>query len=368
MGGIEESEPTEFNKRNVPACQLNFERPAVMRGAEQYGLLLQQGAALAIVQHPLDDVARLVGLVAHTDKLRPFSRGAIGPKILGEALGGQIDHGICCRKDRLRRPIVSIERDDPRRGAELRREVEDVANRSGAERIDRLGIVSDHRETAASRLERQQDRRLQPVCVLILVDEHMIEAAADVFGEGWLAHHLCQVEQKIVVIEHVLVLLGFDIAGEHFSEFVGPAGAPRKRCTQHLLDGRLGIYAAGIDGKTCGLGREARLRLREPAFVSHEIHQVGGILSIMNCKGPIKADLVGVFAQETRTDSVKRARPGQRASHNASILAHDLRRNPLDPADHLSRRPAGKRQEENAAWIGALDNQVRSISPFTLRL
>ena len=63
-------------------------------------------------------------------------------------------------------------------------------------------------------------------------------------------------------------------------------------------------------------------------------------------------------AQETRTDSVKCARPGQRASHEASILAHDLRRNPLDPADHLSRRPAGKRQEQNPAWIGALDNQV----------
>ena len=79
----------------------------------------------------------------------------------------------------------------------------------------------------------------------------------------------------------------------------------------------------------------------------------------MNGEGPIKADLVGVFAQETRADGVKCARPGQRTSHDAGILAHDLRRNPLDPADHLSRRPAGKRQEENAAWIGALDNQVR---------
>jgi hypothetical protein len=64
-------------------------------------------------------------------------------------------------------------------------------------------------------------------------------------------------------------------------------------------------------------------------------------------------------AQETRTDSVKCARPGQRASHDASVLAHDLRRNPLDPPDHLGRRPAGKSQEQDAAWIGALDNQVR---------
>ena len=141
----------------------------------------------------------------------------------------------------------------------------------------------------------------------------MIEAAADVFGEGPLAHHLCQVEQKIVVIEHVLALLGFNIAGEQFSEFVGPAGAPRKRRAQHLLDWHLGIHAAGINGKTGGLGRKACLCLREAAFVSHEIYQVSGILSIMDREGPIKADLVGVFAQETRADGVKRARPGQRA-------------------------------------------------------
>ena len=49
----------------------------------------------------------------------------------------------------------------------------------------------------------------------------------------------------------------------------------------------------------------------------------------------------------------------QRASHDARTLAHDLRRNPLDPPDHLGRRPAGKSQEQDAAWIGALDNQVR---------
>jgi hypothetical protein len=79
----------------------------------------------------------------------------------------------------------------------------------------------------------------------------------------------------------------------------------------------------------------------------------------MNREGPIKADLVGVFAQETRADGVKRAGPGQCASHDARILARDLRRNPLDPADHLGRRPAGKRQEQNPAWISALDNQVR---------
>ena len=57
----------EFDERDVPAGQLDFEWPAVMRGAEQHGLLLQQGAALAIVQHALDDIARLVSLITDAD-------------------------------------------------------------------------------------------------------------------------------------------------------------------------------------------------------------------------------------------------------------------------------------------------------------
>ena len=39
--------------------------PLWLRGAEQHRLLLQQRAVLAVLQHALDDVARLVGLVAH---------------------------------------------------------------------------------------------------------------------------------------------------------------------------------------------------------------------------------------------------------------------------------------------------------------
>jgi len=45
-----------------------------------------------------------------------------------------------------------------------------------------LGVVADDREASASGFERQQDRGLQPVRVLILVDQDMIEATADVVG------------------------------------------------------------------------------------------------------------------------------------------------------------------------------------------
>ena len=106
--------------------------------------------------------------------------------------------------------------------------VEDVAHRRGAERIDRLRVVADHGEAVPAGLQRQQDRRLQPVGVLIFVDQHMIEAAADLVGERRIAHRLRPVEQQIVVIEHVLALLGLDIGREQLAS----ARRPSRRTTE----------------------------------------------------------------------------------------------------------------------------------------
>ena len=67
---------------------------------------------------------------------------------------------------------------------ELVGKVEDVPHGRGTERIDRLSVVADDRQAPASRLQRQQDRRLQAVRVLIFVDEDVIEAATDVISEA----------------------------------------------------------------------------------------------------------------------------------------------------------------------------------------
>ena len=123
------------------------------------------------------------------------------------------------------------------------REIQDVAHRRGAERIDRLGVVADHREAAAVRLERQQDRGLQPVGVLIFVDQHVIEARRDVGRERRLGHHLRPVEQQVVVIEHALLLLGLHIGGEQPPQLGLPLGAPGKERAEHVLERRLALTA-----------------------------------------------------------------------------------------------------------------------------
>ena len=69
-------------------------------------------------------------------------------------------------------------------GANWSGKVEDVAHGRGAERIDRLRVVADDGQPASAGLQRQQDRGLQAVGVLIFVDQHMVEPAADVVGDA----------------------------------------------------------------------------------------------------------------------------------------------------------------------------------------
>jgi hypothetical protein len=228
VGGFQEFEAAELDEWDVAPGQLDFERAAVVRRAEQHRLLLQPGAGLAVFEDALDDVSRLIRFVAYRHELQPLAAIAVGPQILHEALAGEPDQAVGRGEDRLRRAVVPRERHDLGGRAELAGKIEDVAHRRAAKRIDRLRIVADDGETRAVGLQRQQNRGLQAVGVLIFVDEDMIEAAADLGGEVPVGHHLRPVEDQIIVIENPLPLLRFDIGGEELLQRIGPFAAPRE--------------------------------------------------------------------------------------------------------------------------------------------
>ena len=117
MRGFEKFQPAEFHERNVAAGQLDFERAAVVGGAEQHGLRLEREPGLAVLQHRLDHIARLIGFVAHADELRPLGGVALRPEVLGEALSASSITRVGGREDRLRRAIVLLQRDDLGRAA-----------------------------------------------------------------------------------------------------------------------------------------------------------------------------------------------------------------------------------------------------------
>jgi hypothetical protein len=68
VGRVEELEAAELYEGDVTAGQLDLERAAVAGCAEQHGLLLQIGAALPVLQHPLANVAGLIDFIAHADQ------------------------------------------------------------------------------------------------------------------------------------------------------------------------------------------------------------------------------------------------------------------------------------------------------------
>ena len=206
MRGLEKLQATELDERDVAPGQFEFQRGAVVAGAEQHRLALQREAAFAILQHGVGDPARLRHLVGHRHQPRAFA-GLVAPQVLREALGRQRDHRIRGIEDRLRRAVVARQRDHLRRRLELGREVEDVAHLGSAKGVDRLRVVADHREAAAVGLQRLQDGRLQPVGVLVFVDQHVIEARADRRRQRRLGHRLLPVQQQVVVVEHLLLLL-----------------------------------------------------------------------------------------------------------------------------------------------------------------
>ena len=90
----------------------------MMRGAEEHGLVLQRHARLAVLEHLLDDVARLVGLVGDGDEERPAAAVALRPEVLGVALGREPDDRVRGGEDRLGRAVVAGERDDARADGE----------------------------------------------------------------------------------------------------------------------------------------------------------------------------------------------------------------------------------------------------------
>ena len=120
--GLEELEPAVLDVGDVATHQLELEHVAVVGVAEQHGLSPQVDAALATLEHPLDDVAglRLVVLHGHVARFRAPAAGAAQELAeLAAAVGHQRVGGI---EHRLRRAVVLLERDDVRRRREALRE------------------------------------------------------------------------------------------------------------------------------------------------------------------------------------------------------------------------------------------------------
>ena len=81
-----------------------------------------------------------------------------------------------------------------------------------------MRIVAHDGEARPVRPQRQQDLGLEPIGVLVLVNQDVVETAADLPRDNGFGHRMAPVQQEVVVIEHVVLLFDLDIAGEQPEE------------------------------------------------------------------------------------------------------------------------------------------------------
>ena len=90
----------------------------------------------------------------------------------------------------------------------------------------------------------------------------------------------------------------------------------------------------------------------------HQIHQIGGIFSIVDGEGGIDPDLVGVFAQQPSADTVERGVWSESRDMLSATLRDYDRRTDLGRDRHFGRSAARKGHQENPAGICTVDDQM----------
>lgn len=127
---------------------------------------------------------------------------------------------------------------------------------------------------------------------------------------------------------------------------------------EHVRDRQLRIDRPRIDreaGRLCG---EPAFHPGETQLMTRQVQEIRRILPIVDRKRRIEPDMLGVLAQEPCANAMKCASPGERVGHSAGVGAQHLGTNPLHATRHLGSGPARESHEQNAARIGALDDQV----------
>ena len=177
MRGLEVAQPAVLDVGDVAAGELELEQARVVRRAHEHRLLAQRGAALARVEHALADLGRLGGLVEAEHELGRAAAGALGAQGLAVGALGLRRHGVGDVEQRLGRAVVALE-GDHRRAGEVLGEGEDVLGRGRAKAVDGLQVVADDGDVGALAAQAADEVDLEPVDVLVLVDEQVVDRAA----------------------------------------------------------------------------------------------------------------------------------------------------------------------------------------------
>ena len=154
---LEELQPAELHERDVPPHQLDLQRPAVVRGAEEHRLRLQRHP-----RAPAPPAPRRRRSPPAPPRRSP-SPAAAAPADLRSVHSSLANRSpaspitaFAAARIGARRAVVALERHHPRRRLEPPGKVEDVAHLRRPEPVDRLRVVAHHRHAPAVGLQRRR--------------------------------------------------------------------------------------------------------------------------------------------------------------------------------------------------------------------
>ena len=107
---LDKFEPAIFDERDVAARQLDLQPPAMVRGAEQDGLVAQIDPGLAVLQDLVGDIDCLRHFVLDGHQVRQLGRQLRRGQRLGETFWSLSDDRVGSVENRLGRTIVVLER------------------------------------------------------------------------------------------------------------------------------------------------------------------------------------------------------------------------------------------------------------------
>ena len=96
--------------------------------------------------------------------------------------------------------------------------------------------------------------------------------------------------------------------------------------------------------------------LREPQFVTNEVHQVFGIARVVDRKIRVQPDLLGVVTQEPGADAVEGAGPGKQMVTRS--VAQGLPADALHPVRHLGGGSPREGHQENAVGVCTMRDEM----------
>ena len=122
------------------------------------------------------------------------------------------DEAAGCVHDGLRGAIVALELEESGSGVCLT-EVEDIVDVGSAEAVDALGIVAYHADALPLACQEPDDLMLGEVRVLVLIDQHEVEAFLPGVGHvGIAAQQQPGVQQQVVEVHRIRLLQAFLVA------------------------------------------------------------------------------------------------------------------------------------------------------------